>query len=345
MARQLRIVQIYAAVVLAVNIFLAATQIPWKELGNQPNLDFSKEFASNIVMSMQELAQELGIAERSNVKQALAKLHYDAYLAESRADLANIIQNAAADTRELIISEYINASGERVLITLNNATEVQNFSGKTTLSLKPHAQGGYYAEEPHILRQDTLEQLSAVPSLFSFASFQRYYETYRDQATLHVEIENGKAQLIVPHSEQDTLRYWERELQNLRSDYARYSRMAGFSEVSGPGITITISEIFFPLEAQELRQIVSELYSAGAIAIAINGYRLAVNSYIIESEGGISVDGFSIDPSLVTIEAVGDQQTLITGIDLLFNVGLGMYDAFHVDIDTYDKLVLPGKIQ
>ena len=96
------------------------------------------------------------------------------------------------------------------------------------------------------MRQDTLEQLSAVPSLFSFASFQRYYETYRDQATLHVEIENGKAQLIVPHSEQDTLRYWERELQNLRSDYARYSRMAGFSEVSGPGITITISEIFFP---------------------------------------------------------------------------------------------------
>ena len=112
MARQLRIVQIYAAVVLAVNIF-GSYPDSLERAGQSAQPGFSKEFASNIVMSLQELAQELGIAERSNVKQALAKLHYDAYLAESRADLANIIQNAAADTRELIISEYINASGEQ----------------------------------------------------------------------------------------------------------------------------------------------------------------------------------------------------------------------------------------
>lgn len=340
--RNLRILHFYVGLIIIINVFLVSTQINWSEWGYKPNLDFSKDFANAIVMTMQDLAKDLGVSERSNVKQALAKLHYDVYLAGSRADLAAVVQNNASDTRNLIVTEYVKSSGEQVLMVLNNAPEVQTTNTKVTINVVPMPDGGYSVLEANVLRDETLAQLENVSTLFNFETFRNNYENYRRLSTLQIEIEQGRAQLATPNNDQDTLKYWEREIQNIRNDYTRISKTAGFAEISGPGVSVTIHNKLFSVQAGDLRRIVGEFYSAGATAISISGHRLAVNSYIIDGDEGISIDGFMIGTNPVVIEVLGDQQTLLTGIDLLFNVV--MKDMFYVNMESHDNLVLPGKV-
>jgi uncharacterized protein YlxW (UPF0749 family) len=118
--------------------------------------------------------------------------------------------------------------------------------------------------------------------------------------------------------------------------------MAGFAEISGPGVTITIYDKLFSVSAVDLRKIVGELFSAGASAISVAGHRLAVNSYIVDTDEGINIDGFIISSNPVVIEALGDHQTIISGIDLLFSVD--MKNMFYVTTDIHDRLVLPAQI-
>lgn len=340
--RNRRILLIYVALVLAINIFLVATQINWAELGDRPDLDFSKEFANDIVLAMQELAADLGIGEKANVKQALAKLHYDVYLAANSKELARIIQNTASDTRDLLVSEYVNSIAEQVLKILNEAPEVQAARAKKVIKLEPQPEGGYRVAEPHGLGPDTLAQLEKLGSLFSIDAFRENYDDFLAMASLQIEVEEGTARRVAPSNDQDTIKYWEREIQSLRNEYRKITKLAGLAEVSGPGISVTIRDKYFPMEAGDLRRIVSEFYSAGATAISINGLRLGVNSYIIDEDYGICIDGALIDTNPVEIQVLGDPQTLFTGIDLLFSVVFK--DMFYISMESHENLVLPSKV-
>ena len=339
--RNTRILQIFVAVILMTNLFLAATQVDWAKMGDRPDLDYSKDFANEVVLAMQELAAELGIAERTNIKQALAKLHYDVYLAANNRELAEIIQTTASDTRGLIISEYVNFSAEQVLKILNEAPEVQTASAKTVIQVVPLLEGGYRVGEPNGLDPSTLTELSKLDTLFSIDTFQDNYDGYLALASLQIEIEEGIAKRAIPQNDQDTIKYWEREIQNLRIEYSRIAKLAGAAEAAGPGITVTLYK-YFPLGASDLRIIVSEFNSAGATAISVNGHRLAVNSHIIDDNAGISVDGIVITTDPVEIVALGDPQTLVSGVDLLFTVVFR--DMFYYTMDSHEHLVLPGKV-
>lgn len=333
---------IYVAVILMVNLFLVATQVDWSGLGTSPNLDFSKDFANEIVKAMQELAADLDVAERTNVKQALAKLHYDVYLAANSRELAGIIQSTASDTRDIIVSEYVNSSAEQVLKILNEDPKVRAASDKTVIRIEPLLEGGYQVVEPNELDQNTLSELSNLATLFSIDTFRENYDDYLDLCSLQIEIEQGSAWRSAPNNEQDTINFWEREIQNMRNEYNRIAKLAGLAEAVSPGISVTLYDKHYPMEAGDLRRIVSEFYSAGATALSINGHRLAVNSYIIDSDPGISIDGIIIATNPVDIVALGDPQTLHSGVDLLFNVVFK--DLFYISIQSHENLVLPGKV-
>lgn len=340
--RNLRVILIYAIILVILNGWVLASQVNLADWGVQQNLDFSKTFANALVNDMQEMANNLGVAERTNVKQALAKLHYDVYLIGNPAELASIVQNTASDTRDLIIAEYVKTSGEQVLRILNNAQEVQELNTKTVLSIQPVPGGGYIVNEPHNLSEKTKVELAKVPTLFSFDAFRNDFESYRSLSTLQVAVEGGVAQLAIPETNQDTILFWEKEIQTMRGEYAKVSKSAGFAEVSGAGLTLTLHDKLFSVTGGDLRRIVGELYSSGATAIAVNGHRLTVNSFIVDNEQGTVVDGYVIETDPVKLDVLGDYQTLVTGVDLLFSVV--MKNMFYVDIEYNENLELPAKI-
>ncbi|HOC06031.1 MAG TPA: DUF881 domain-containing protein [Bacillota bacterium] len=332
--------RILAVIALAFNIAILASQLHRGEFAGT-ELSDAKAFANDVISNLQELAATLNVSEKNSVKQSLAKLHYDVFLVNSHKELADILQNDAAKTRDLIISEYTNLTAEKVLAVLNAAPEIQYSSSSVTLTLEPLPTGGYEVKNPHNLEEDTLNQLLAIENLFSKEAQRGFYEPYRHLSTLKVLIENGVAQLIPQSLEQETIKYLEGEIENLRQEYARINQMAGYAEMSGPGIEIYVYDQIYTVSAGDLRRIISELYSAGARGIAIHGQRLSVNSYIIDSEEGIVVDGVTIRSNPVIIQVVGDTTTLKAGVDLLFSVSFRGVLGF--DIENRENMVLPAK--
>jgi uncharacterized protein YlxW (UPF0749 family) len=76
----------------------------------------------------------------------------------------------------------------------------------------------------------------------------------------------------------------------------------GAVAVVGPGIEVTVKG---PVTAAEVRDLVNELKSAGAEAIAVNGRRLTAWSSFYEGQAGIVVDGYPLGTE-VFIQAIGD---------------------------------------
>lgn len=85
----------------------------------------------------------------------------------------------------------------------------------------------------------------------------------------------------------------------------------GAIEVSGPGIEFIVDAEINVLDLQDL---LNEFRSAGAEALALNGYRLVSHSVlVIDQTRQIAVDGHPIDRPYI-FQAIGDPDTLETAM-------------------------------
>ncbi|GAB4407066.1 MAG: DUF881 domain-containing protein [Anaerolineales bacterium] len=120
----------------------------------------------------------------------------------------------------------------------------------------------------------------------------------------------------------------------------RLKLITGLSEVSGPGITLTLNS---PVSATELQDMVNELKNSGAKAIALNGQRLIVSSAIVGTEAGIAVDGTLITRPFV-FQVLGDPDTLRVALTRKGGMLASLQAAhpgFQADITDAQTLVMP----
>ncbi|UYM05145.1 DUF881 domain-containing protein [Solicola gregarius] len=90
----------------------------------------------------------------------------------------------------------------------------------------------------------------------------------------------------------------------------RLSVLSGTVPVTGPGVRITITDEENAVGASTLLNAVEELRDAGAEAIQINGVvRIIAQSYFVDSDRGIRVDGRELTRPLV-LDVIGDSDTL-----------------------------------
>lgn len=133
----------------------------------------------------------------------------------------------------------------------------------------------------------------------------------------------------------------------LEQDAAQVNEAAGLTEVSGPGISITmqrngqVSQYYDP--QQDLSFIVNILFSDGADAIAIDGQRLTTTSTIRDISNGayVLVNGQpATEP--YTIVAKGDVKNMLSVLDVAQIVP--EMDKFHMEttVTQSTKVTVPG---
>ncbi len=94
----------------------------------------------------------------------------------------------------------------------------------------------------------------------------------------------------------------------------RLETVAGFGPVTGEGVRIVVDDApngdaTQTVRDEDLAKLVDGLWSAGAEAIAINGYRLTALSAIRNVNVAIHVNSRPLTPPY-TVEAIGDTRTL-----------------------------------
>jgi uncharacterized protein YlxW (UPF0749 family) len=91
--------------------------------------------------------------------------------------------------------------------------------------------------------------------------------------------------------------------------------LAGTVPVTGPGVTVDVSDPERSVAYDTLIDVVQELRDAGAEAVAVNGRRVGVASAFSEDKGTILLDGARL-AAPYQVSAIGDPATLEGGLEI-----------------------------
>lgn len=130
----------------------------------------------------------------------------------------------------------------------------------------------------------------------------------------------------------------QQTLQGLQQDVNQARQAAGLTDVTGPGLVVTINprtyteggqkKIIKDITDSELLTLVNELYAAGAEAISINGHRLVSTSAIRMAGAHININHVATDMPY-EVKAIGDPATLEAALQLYGGV-LESFDQFYI---------------
>jgi uncharacterized protein YlxW (UPF0749 family) len=91
--------------------------------------------------------------------------------------------------------------------------------------------------------------------------------------------------------------------------------LTGTTPVSGPGVSLVISDPDGVVDGPLLLDAVQELRDAGAEAIQVGDTRVVVETWFAGADGGVVVDGVPL-PSPIRIVAIGDPDTMTAAVSI-----------------------------
>lgn len=129
---------------------------------------------------------------------------------------------------------------------------------------------------------------------------------------------------------------------------------AGLIPVTGPGVAVTLDDSKSAhtfdnvaegiVHDQNIRDVVNELFSAGAEGISVNGQRLIGGSSIRCVGPTVIVNDTKLAPPFV-IEAIGDKDTLVSALRMPGGViDILKQRTLEISINSSDKIELPAHV-
>lgn len=137
---------------------------------------------------------------------------------------------------------------------------------------------------------------------------------------------------------------------NLKKDLDNVKKLAGLTDVEGPGVEITLTPLADVLTNQTVRiqsadllDVINELNSSGAEAISINGERFTARTQIREAGYVLKINDTAFSPTEpFIIKAIGDTNILAGA----FRLPQGVKDtlakfSIEMKITESDKVTIP----
>lgn len=281
------------------------------------------------------LAQDLGVQDRASVKEKLATFCYELDLAQDSADLARLLFTHGRQVQETILKEWDALLREKILELIDRDQSLQRQPGKVQFTLRVSPNNGVLAD-PAVLPDDLLEDI-----------WDLYLEGgMAQERVFRIEMEEGRSRMLVPYNPLDYVQALSEELDSLRVHMHELRVAAGLAEMSGSGVLIKLYDNQDGYSAGDLihdtdvRDMVNELFAAGAKGVAVGGQRLITTSPIRCVGPVIRVNQKEISANPVLIEAVGDPEVLSSGLDII-RFSLEFHRNFRVEIEEKENVVLP----
>ncbi len=303
--------------ILLINTFLIAFGYYYtisRFTGTDSALLYRQELARDLSDYSQRLARNLEVHEVPLVRYALAEYDYAVETATGSDELIEVIINEGRRVQEIIHQEADSRIRERVLIAVNNDIRVQQTEEVKHITIRI-SDGQLTVSPEYLLEEGTVKHIEKI-----FAA-DRYYD-YRN---LDIEIENGVGQIIVPQTFDEQVRALSDDLSSMRIRLQETRVMAGLSEMVGPGIILQVYDAENNTGSDSLvhdadiRDIVNELFSAGARGVSVGNQRLTATSAIRCIGPLVMVNHNQIPANPVVIQAVGDPDLLISGLQIIAN--------------------------
>ncbi len=282
--------------------------------GGDSVLLYKQELARDLSDYSQRLAHNLEVYDLPTVRDALAEYNHAVEFATGSDELIQVIINQGRMVQEIIHEEADSKLKERVLIAVNNDVRVQETKENMHLAIRIFdGQLSVFPEE--FLAGGTVKHIKQIFSP----------DRYHGNQSIDIEIENGIGQLVVPQTFEDQLWTLSDDLNSMRISLHETRARAGLEELVGPGIILQVYDAENSegsdslVHDADIRDIVNELFSSGAIGVSVGNQRLIATSAIRCSGPLIMVNHRQVSANPVIIQAVGDPELLQSGLQIISN--------------------------
>lgn len=131
---------------------------------------------------------------------------------------------------------------------------------------------------------------------------------------------------------------------NIKSEIKRYEELAGFTDIKGEGIKVTIESTSDKNEVTSdsinynydlLLSMINKLNSAQAKAISVNGQRIIYDSYLHLNGDELYLKDIAIKQPFI-IEAIGNKETLSSALQIKYGIVWEMENYYNIKV-TIEK--------
>ncbi|MCR4425890.1 MAG: DUF881 domain-containing protein [Firmicutes bacterium] len=282
--------------------------------GEASDTTLLREGAMALAEYYESQAGRLGLERNTAVREALAKFKFEVSKASDPEAIAYIIGYYGRATGDVMERELENRRREAVLAIINSDPKTLAVTGQAMITVSATQDGRINVEDPaRVLSSqavDMIQKSAALPGLL---------------APIDIEISGGKANVITPRTMQDRIRLLRDEADSLRLSLDELRRAAGYSSLTGQGILVSLydAEGGFSkdevVQEKDIRDIVNELFAAGAQGVEVGGQRLIATSSIRSAGPQVLVNQRPVPVNPVLIRAVGDPEVLESSLDLIRN--------------------------
>jgi uncharacterized protein YlxW (UPF0749 family) len=136
----------------------------------------------------------------------------------------------------------------------------------------------------------------------------------------------------------------ETSVGDLQRDLRRLRLWSGLDPVRGRGIRVRFRG---PVTADAVNDVLNELRSAGAEAVAVEGVRIVPGTVVGGGPGALSVENVAL-PGTVAVDAIGDPTNLAASLVRPSGIVARIQAAqpgVAVEVEPRDMLVLPATVR
>ena len=176
-------------------------------------------------------------------------------------------------------------------------------------------------------------------------------ESDLSQLVYQISLENDALRRQLYQLEIRLLDYEKKEttqkeiLKQALADLERISVLSGLKGITGEGIELKIEDEKGILKTIDLLDLINEIKSAGAEAIAVNGVRLSARSFLALNNSVLIVDGRKLNLP-IEIKALGDPHSLEGALVLPGGVvqTLSALEGVKITLIRKKKITLPAAV-
>lgn len=284
---------------------------------------------------VQEQAENAGVAAKPAVREVLARFRFEVEQASRGEEIAQLVLRYGREAQNIILREQENQRRELALALVRQEPKLQEMMGEGYITISWQEETGIEIHDPaNLLSPETREKIRQHDGIKGLSQM------------VEIQVVDGKVELVTPISMLESLKRLEHEVDSLRLQLQESKIAAGTEAMSGAGIVLRLYDAEMGTGAEQIvhdfdiRDIVNELFAAGAAGIAVNDQRLVATSSIRCAGPIILVNHKPIAVNPVTISAIGDPEVLASSLDLI--QAEYQLSGIRFEVEELDKITLPA---
>jgi uncharacterized protein YlxW (UPF0749 family) len=331
----LLVIAILIFLLLLVNTVLVARTIGVVQFpGELSRVDIARQGALMSLELSEQMAKDANVYDTSTVREVLAQYKYEIDKATSAENIVSLISEYSLKVQDVILREQDSKRRDTVFAIINDDKNLSLYKGDAVISIWKSDEGIRIDDPTNLISEETKELLNENP-LLQASSW----------SLIELSVSDGQISLMTSRSMLDKLKMLENEKANLERALKQLKSQAGYADLSGTGIVVEMYDSTYGFSSidivhdRDVRDVVNELFAAGASGISVGGQRLTTTSSIRCAGPIILVNQKPIAVDPIVIHAVGDPVILASSLELI-KAELNEF-GIRIEIKEQEQITLP----